>query len=235
MVGEKLCLGDKCPNAQAQERAKAAQETVKNFRARLAEYADNLVVAETHKRLYEAMMVLDLTTGVFSRKGLDMKFGEELSRFQRFGRGFALLFIRVDGFEKLKAEKGQETSDKVLVLVAGAIKDSIRVYDSVHRIENADFTVLLPETDSAGLACSIAERLRSKVEAMQLAPDRTNSIFSVTVSVGIAMLETGGNSNAPRDGKKELERMLGNAMKAEGIAESEGMNRVSVHPSGAQP
>lgn len=230
MVGGKLCLGDKCPNAQAQKRAETAQASVKDFRTRLAEYADTITVSETHKRLYESMMVLDITTGVYNSKGLAMKFDEELARFQRFGRRFALLFMRIDGFEKLKAERGEKAADKVLVLVAGSLKESIRPYDSVHRLDNADFTVLLPETNNEKLASVIAERLRTKVEKLQLAPDRTNDVFSMTVSIGVAVLDMDMGPGVARDAKKELDRMLGNAMRAEEMAEKEGMNRVSVAP-----
>ena len=229
-MAERLCLGDKCPNAQAQKRAETAQERVKTFRSRLAEYADSLSVSETHKRLYESMMVLDLTTGVYNSKGLAMKFDEELARFQRFGRRFGLLFMRIDGFEKLKAERGEKAADKILVMVAGALKESIRPYDSVHRLDNADFTELLPETNNEKLASVIAERLRTRVEKLQLAPDRTNDVFSMTVSIGVAVLDMAMGPGVPRDAKKELDRMLGNAMRAEEMAEKEGMNRVSIAP-----
>lgn len=227
MVGEKLCLGSRCPNARAQERADS-------FRARLAEYADNLVVSETHRRLYEEMMVLDLTSGVFNGKGLRMKFHEELARFQRTGSGFALLFMKIDSFEALKAQRGDKCVDKLLVLVAGALKGSIRPYDSVHRIKDAEFTVLLPDTDKEDDACKVAERLREKVEQQPWAPDNTNALLRVTVSIGVAVLEAKGGSETPLDSDAELKKLLEKAMRAEEKAESEGANRISLLPCSAQ-
>ncbi|WP_431687717.1 sensor domain-containing diguanylate cyclase [Hahella sp. NBU794] len=109
--------------------------------------------------------------------GLD----KEWRRAYRHHSLFSLLTFQVDQFNASHA-RDSEQSQQMLALIGATCKAVFRREDTLGRIGENEFAVLMPETDlrQAGLA---AERLRSKLAALV---DRHPSIRPpFTVSIGI--------------------------------------------------
>jgi len=83
----------------------------------------------------------------------------ELNRSKRYSRPVSLLYMDIDGFDRIRHERGHEESDLLLVRIASVISGALRTSDVVSRISGAEFAILLPETEGGG-ARVVAEKLR---------------------------------------------------------------------------
>ena len=95
----------------------------------------------------------------------------------------------LDHFKNINDGWGHAMGDQVLVAVANALRASTRDADTVARWGGEEFLVVLPETRE-GEAIDLAERLRARVEGLQVA-DRHQCPVPVTLSMGIARLAPG--------------------------------------------
>ena len=133
----------------------------------------------------------DPLTGLSNRR-LTLQLLDQLARDGRLERNSVVLLCDLDHFKQINDGWGHAMGDQVLVAVASALRASTRDADTVARWGGEEFLVVLPTTRD-GEAIDLAERLRLKVEALQVA-DRHQCPVPVTLSIGIATLgahETG--------------------------------------------
>lgn len=91
------------------------------------------------------------------------------------------------------------------------------------RIGGEEFSLILPDTDIAG-AMRVAETIRARVEALQLAHIESQ-IGIVTVSIGVAAGMTASLGSA--------EALMDEADKALYLAKANGRNRSVARPIGS--
>lgn len=133
----------------------------------------------------EALAAEDSLTGLSNRRSFDAALQAEFERAFRNRGSLALIMIDVDRFKQFNDLYGHLAGDDCLVRVANAIKAiPARPADMTARYGGEEIVVLLPDTDEDG-ALSIAERLRSAVEALQI-PHAASPGCIVTISVGVA-------------------------------------------------
>lgn len=95
----------------------------------------------------------------------------------------SVLMFDIDDFKKVNDTYGHECGDIVLQQVANIIKTSVRSTDLAARYGGEEFVVVLPEANIDG-ACIIAERVRSRVENMEIIYN--DQSIKVTISIGVA-------------------------------------------------
>jgi len=135
----------------------------------------------------------DALTGLSNRR-LALALLDQLARDCRLDLAPVILLADLDHFKQINDGWGHAMGDQLLVAVAGALRASTRDADTVARWGGEEFLVVLPAT-RAGEATELAERLRLRVEALQVA-DRHQCPVPVTLSIGIARLaanETGSS------------------------------------------
>jgi diguanylate cyclase (GGDEF)-like protein len=135
----------------------------------------------------------DPLTGLANRR-LTLALLDQLARDCRLDLAPVILLADLDHFKHINDGWGHEMGDQVLVAVASALRASTRDADTVARWGGEEFLIVLPAT-RAGEATELAERLRLRVEALQVA-DRHQCPVPVTLSIGIARLvanETGSS------------------------------------------
>ena len=93
--------------------------------------------------------------------------------------------IDIDHFKSVNDEYGHSVGDQVLIEVTEKCKDNLRYHDIVARLGGEEFCILLPYTNAIQ-AEGIAERLRGKIESMQIISEGYR--ISVTVSVGLSLV-----------------------------------------------
>ena len=138
----------------------------------------------------EKRSITDSLTGLMNRGYIEERLIEEMSRANRYRTQMSLLMIDVDNFKSYNDTFGHPAGDVALVLVAKAMKDTLRAADVAARYGGEEFAILLPQT-GADEAASIAERLRQRVERTEF-PRR-----QVTISIGFA--EFSSEFAEPRD------------------------------------
>ncbi len=91
-----------------------------------------------------------------------------------------LLLLDLDGFKNVNDTLGHAVGDKLLVQVAGALRDAVRPTDVVVRLGGDEFAVLLSDLRSADAAESVA---RTVAGALQ----RPFTVGQVTLEVGVSV------------------------------------------------
>ncbi|MBI5256619.1 MAG: diguanylate cyclase [Burkholderiales bacterium] len=171
----------------------AGQLAVSIDNARLYASLERKVAERTHaleeaNRRLEALSLSDALTGLANRRRFDTVLEAEWQRAQRSGRPLALVMIDIDQFKLYNDHYGHPGGDDCLRRVGATLGAGVRPpSDLVARYGGEEFAIVLPETDGPG-ARVVAERLRSRVEAMRL-PHQPATHGVVTISVGVVSMQ----------------------------------------------
>jgi len=130
----------------------------------------------------------DPLTGLANRRRT-LQLLDQLARDGRLDLSPVVMLCDLDHFKNINDGWGHAMGDQVLVAVASALRASTRDDDTVARWGGEEFLIVLPATRGLD-PLELAERLRARVEALQVA-DRHQPPIPVTLSVGIARLAAG--------------------------------------------
>lgn len=168
--------------------------------------------------LLERLAFLDGLTGIANRRQFDELLEREWRRLTRRVSPLSLLMVDIDHFKGLNDHYGHGYGDDCLRRVAGAIAEvARRSGDIAARYGGEEFVVLLPDTGLDG-ALTVAEKVRSGVEALRLPHASSPVAGHITVSVGVA-----GSIPRHRGSSQELVNLADRALYR---AKSSGRNRV---------
>lgn len=175
--------------------------------------------------LLERETITDPLTGIYNRRHLDRRIGEEVARAQRYGLPLCVLMLDIDHFKRVNDEHGHQAGDRVLGAIGELTAAAVRESDIAARYGGEEFLVIVPNTPVSN-ATVLAERLRKRVESHGFVltdePGGQQEI-RVTVSIGVASLGDGVDSG---------EKLVHAADEALYRAKHEGRNRVVVGTSG---
>lgn len=116
---------------------------------------DNLVQA---KDALDNSAMLDTPTNVLNQKAFLVLSRGELERARRGQSPFSLIALDVDNFKSINDTHGREIGNDVLNVIAKAIREKSRPYDSVGRYENDLFLIALP-----GVIGQDAEKIANRI------------------------------------------------------------------------
>lgn len=163
-------------------------------------------------KLLEKVASTDYLTGLGNRKMLDSFLGQEMDRYQRYQRGFALIIMDLDHFKQINDTHGHLAGDRVLARAGQVISQAIRSADLAGRWGGDEFLVICPETgltEAREVAGRIARALCASQEAEGI---------RLTVSQGLACSQPGDTRDV----------LLGRADRALYRAKAEGRDRLVV-------
>ncbi|HEX8123701.1 MAG TPA: GGDEF domain-containing protein [Solirubrobacteraceae bacterium] len=112
----------------------------------------------------------DELTGLPNRRGFRETLAAEIARVRRSGAPLSVVVADLDDFKGINDAYGHPAGDTCLVVVAGALRATLRQYDSCFRWGGDEFTLILPET-SLGDAEIVCDRVASAVLAGCRGPD----------------------------------------------------------------
>ncbi len=178
------------------------------------------VQLEEKNRLLERLSSLDTLTGIANRRRFDAALRHEWRRASRDQAPLSLVFCDIDYFKRFNDTYGHQAGDHCLVRVARTMEDTLnRPADRAARYGGEEFIGLLVDTESEG-ARMLAERIRERVEGLQI-PHRASTVVPhLTVSLGVATV-------VPRHGTR-AESLMNLADRALYAAKQGGRNRVVV-------
>jgi diguanylate cyclase (GGDEF)-like protein len=196
-------------NDHLARRERDLQLANEQLQARLAEDAAELnrvgSELEDANRQVKEQAHVDELTGLASRHWAEQWIEVQLAQHRRHQRPFGVLLCRID--------RGEAMADLMLQAVALAIRNTLRDSDSAARFGAEDFLLILPETDSDGLAMA-AEKVRVAVAGLEL-----EATQPCTLSLGGAVTLVGRN---------RAEDLLRRAEAALEGAQAAGGNRVMI-------
>jgi len=149
-----------------------AASYISNLRARLSASLQQIAALATH----------DALTGLSNRRQIDLDLEAAVNNARRHGAPLCVALVDVDHFKTVNDRFGHAIGDEVLMAMAGCLAGSLRAGDRLGRFGGEEFLLVLPSASMAQ-ASSLVERLRSRLEALQLLPDGEPA---VTASFGLA-------------------------------------------------
>lgn len=166
----------------------------------------------------KSMSQQDSLTGLHNRRFLDARLKEEFNRCSRNNHDLSFIMFDIDNFKLVNDKYGHQFGDLVLKEIARTCLSLIRSCDIIARFGGEEFSVILPESETAG-AVAFAERLRTAVETMKV---RNNDGIDegVTISLGVASLSHGAGND---------HELLKNADAALYKSKHNGKNMVTVY------
>lgn len=166
----------------------------------------------------EQLATRDGLTGLANRRCFDETLHAEWARALRHRQPLSLLMVDVDNFKAYNDANGHLGGDECLKRIATAVSSEMRANDLVARYGGEEFAVILPNQSLKG-AATVAERIRSRVELLQV-PNRMVPGEHVTVSIGAATALP-----APENSASELVAIADAALYR---AKHMGRNRISL-------
>ncbi len=137
--------------------------------------------------------LIDPLTGVFNRRGFDAQMKNLAGNPEMQGKHISFLLADIDFFKKINDVYGHLFGDKVIRVIAEVLKSQLKGQDSVARMGGEEFAVILPDTSLEG-AHAVAEHIRQVVAKGKIRRlDRDESVDGITISIGIAGCEAGGD------------------------------------------
>jgi diguanylate cyclase (GGDEF)-like protein len=164
----------------------------------LATVVEHAALSVINLRLRERLhqeSIRDKLTGLHNRRYLELSLDREISRAERHQNLMGIVMLDVDHFKDFNDHYGHEMGDKVLGEVGRILHHCIRKEDTACRYGGEEFTLIIPETSSEGLA-TLAELVRSRIET-QIGLFLDEQIQEkVTVSLGTALYPLQGQDKA---------------------------------------
>ncbi len=173
-----------------------------------------LVNLELRERLRDQAL-RDGLTGLYNRRHLEDRLGEELRRAYRAGAPLAVLLLDLDRFKGINDAHGHAAGDQILTRFAAMLQETVRAEDVVARYGGEEFTVILPGADTAA-AVRVAETLRRRTRRL-VVEVREERVRGLTISVGVASYPLCGDT---------AEELMAAADAALYRAKDEGRDRV---------
>ncbi|MBT2295861.1 sensor domain-containing diguanylate cyclase [Pseudomonas fluorescens] len=142
------------------------------------------------------MALTDSLTGLGNRRRLDSALADEIRRAWRQDTFLALIMLDVDYFKRFNDKYGHAAGDDCLRAIAGAIQQTIkRPGDLAVRYGGEEFTILLPDTHSAG-AAKIAQEILESIRALNI-EHGDHPLGLVTASAGITTCRPSSEDVSP--------------------------------------
>jgi diguanylate cyclase (GGDEF)-like protein len=141
----------------------------------------------------------DRLTGLPNRLLFEERLSLALAYAHQWGEMLAVMFLDLDRFKTINDTLGHASGDLLLQQVAQRLSKCLKQNDTIARWGGDEFTLILPQVQSAHDATKIAKRI---IKALKTPFECNGQELHVTTSIGIAL--------APYDGE-DAETLLKNA------------------------
>jgi len=129
----------------------------------------------------------DSLTGVWNRRAILERLGDELARAGREGTPVAVALADLDHFKRINDSYGHAAGDAVLCEAVNRMRVSLRLYDAIGRYGGEEFLMVLPGC-TAQDAVKLADRLRMGIG--QETVEVSGGHIVITSSLGVAASDT---------------------------------------------
>lgn len=130
----------------------------------------------------EAIAWSDPLTGVLNRRGFERDASQRLKDSHDDATG-ALLFIDLNEFKQINDECGHDAGDRLLMIAAERLRQSLRSCDIIGRHGGDEFVALVPDVGSEAIE-RLAARLTESLEEPYCVGDET---LRCSASIGLAL------------------------------------------------
>ena len=125
---------------------------------------------------------IDSLTGLFNRRALEKKIGDEFERSKRYGHPLSVVILDIDNFKKINDTYGHHGGDAALVKISEILRERSRSSDFPSRLGGEEFVLVLPETDQDS-AIQVARKFHEEIRSCSFGT--VDKPFLLTVSMGL--------------------------------------------------
>jgi diguanylate cyclase (GGDEF)-like protein len=137
----------------------------------------------------EQLGMLDGLTGISNRRSFDIQLQSEWNRAVKEATELSLIMVDIDNFKIYNDTYGHPQGDIILQSIAQILKAETKYSPNmVFRYGGEEFSVILP-TDGLAGAVHVAERIRQRVEETKVRSIFSDTVTSVTISLGVASMK----------------------------------------------
>ena len=154
---------------------------------RTVELEHALTESEDLRQRYQRLSTTDDLTGLHNRRHFFIEGEAMLARALRDKTAMSMLLVDIDHFKHINDTWGHAIGDRVLRLIADALRAQARAGDMVARLGGEEFVLLLPNTGPVG-ADLMAKRVQEKMAALDLGGSMVD--LTLTASIGITSLHS---------------------------------------------
>lgn len=162
----------------------------------------------------------DVLTGLYNRAHFTELLHQNVSRLERYGATFALMFFDLDFFKSVNDSYGHPMGDKLLIEVATRIRSLMPADTTVSRLGGDEFAVIFPDGVNTSDLLVVAN---ATLDAIRRPFDIDDEKLQIGVSIGIAF--------APHHGTRP-DQLLRNVDLALYRAKENGRNSFCVFEAG---
>lgn len=137
---------------------------------------------ERERQTYFALH--DPLTDLPNRRALENHLDETIRRADLHGRTIAVGMLDLDDFKPVNDSHGHSVGDRVLVGIAGRLREAIGEYDYVARLGGDEFVLVLEGVEHARDLERVLDRIRTRLHQPLHIDDRT---FELSASLGLAL------------------------------------------------
>lgn len=123
---------------------------------------------------------LDPLTKVYNRFYFEQLLAKEIARSQRYNFPLSLILLDIEAFKKINEEYGHQAGDNLLKTLARLLSNQVRKVDTVFRIGEDEFALLLPHTGEEG-----AQHVRQRIEHALEEAQAQKKILPIRINFGL--------------------------------------------------
>jgi diguanylate cyclase (GGDEF)-like protein len=183
----------------------------------MASQVATAVVAADNAENSERRALHDPLTGLPNRRQLDRDIAANFGGLDQDGHA-AIAMVDVDNFKVVNDEYGHRVGDVSLQRVASILRAAMREGDMIYRYGGEEFVAIFKGATGQD-ALVAAERLRTAVESTPITGDQLETVSTVTISIGLALMPDHGT---------DVNQLIEKADQAMYRAKSAGRNCVHV-------
>lgn len=174
----------------------------------------NKELARANERL-KKLIIRDPHTGLYNQRYLEDAMEVEFARAKRFSGDLSVIVLDIDYFKSVNELYGHAFGDVVIKQFAKQLKQQVRQYDILIRIDGEQFLVILPQTEQSQ-ALEISEGILDSINVFNFGDNKHT--VKLTLSIGI--------SSYPYDKVLKGMDLVALAEKIMSKAKDEGGNRI---------
>jgi diguanylate cyclase len=168
------------------EREQYLSEQLNTMQEKMAAMEAQAETVKIELREQRQRAMTDVLTQLPNREAWQDRLDSEFQRWRRYGNPLSLAVLDIDLFKRVNDSYGHKAGDRVLQLVAKALKDRLRQTDFVARFGGEEFVLLFPET-TAETAKDVLDGLRGHIKALPF--HFRGEPVSVSFSAGVSGFE----------------------------------------------
>ena len=169
---------------------------IKKQSSLIKNYANEAAPVIESKRLMQMLRdssLKDPLTGLYNRRFLDEYVEKLKPQVIRQKTSVGILLIDMDHFKMVNDTYGHDVGDVVLKELSMALHTNVRDADLVIRYGGEEFIILLMNVESEDKVMEIAQKLRNKVQSMDIAIG-DNKRLKKTISIGVSLFPSDSES-----------------------------------------